>query len=1178
MNANWPEMLVGLSPLGDTALRVTLVLAIGWILHLVLVRSNPRWRVLLWRCTAVGVALVPVLVCSIPRVPLTIQASTTQTAALAPAADPLLPIDPPTVDLSDPAPGADNLLWMVDSLPEPSPTDTAAAPSTPPAHWAMPGPWAILLAGWLVGLMVLSIRWVFSQTVLRRELSHCRKAPASCRRLAKQVAAQMGVSGVFHLLKADNLDVPFVAGIWRRVVVLPTSMCGAAYAGELPGILAHELSHHRSRDLAWMALIQWTGIACWMHPLAWRIGRAHATACEEVADTNAARLVGDAQQYSAALARVALSAYRIPPATAAIPMARSPEVIARLARLKRGLLFVPLSRKRVCSSVVVGIFALVGLVAFQVVLADTQASSEGDSRVIPFPADHSVGKLWIATAEESSWMTARRAIDYHPHWDWICLGQARGTVKVPAAAKVKLNLNAPGAQDMSWTTRLDPNALHTVEVLGSEWGGAPFGDAQIQHFSRFTGLEELGLRVTQVTDRGLRSLEPLQSLKVLELNTPNIGANGLKSLGQLKSLESLSLGVTGQCDAAGLTHLTNLKSLREFVFGAPSVPPAALARIAQLPSLMYIWSSREFTDEHLAALKAAKALKGLRIPGANVTDAGLRHLTDMKSLEYVDLWHTGISDAGLVHLKALPNLKRLNVRVMSTPGKPLVTARGVAQLAEIPSLEYLDLPNFDMTDECCEYVSRLPNLKHLWIGCYSSSPITDEGVKHLARLKHLESLSIGGTRITDAGMAYIGQLQNLATLGVAMVPRMTDAGLASLAALKKLKSLELPRENGFSTPGARHLNGLSDLRVLNLRLENTPHSDEPPLDLSTLAELRELTLDGARDVDLASLGNLKHLECLLTTYRSQIGDEGIAHLSRLTSLQRLTIGGPKMTDAGLASLTGLKNVNNLWVRGRFSDTGLAHLKALQALEVLRIESTERLSPNTGEILHKELPSLCLLNLNDQRVLAKSNHSDKLGTKAPGFQATALDGTKLRLDDYRGKVLLLYFWATWCKPCVASTEVLKQNYVDTRGKHPDFEMIALSCDDGDLPVKQHVARYRLPWKQLRIGQQSKIASDYGVTGVPRYVLIDRDGYIQFDGHMSQQFIQVLTGALSQKPSPVAKTEREWTDDTGKHHTKARLLKVENGQARLEKPDGSVISVPLDKLSEADRQFINTANRK
>jgi thiol-disulfide isomerase/thioredoxin len=107
---------------------------------------------------------------------------------------------------------------------------------------------------------------------------------------------------------------------------------------------------------------------------------------------------------------------------------------------------------------------------------------------------------------------------------------------------------------------------------------------------------------------------------------------------------------------------------------------------------------------------------------------------------------------------------------------------------------------------------------------------------------------------------------------------------------------------------------------------------------------------------------------------------------------------------------------------------------------------------------------------------------------------ALDGTEIRLSDLRGKAVLLDFWATWCKPCVAFVPTLKTFYGEA-SQRKDFVMIGMSLDEPEERLRQFVKERQLSWPQVRLGASSRVAASYVPDGtVPRYVLIGPDGKI------------------------------------------------------------------------------------
>lgn len=116
----------------------------------------------------------------------------------------------------------------------------------------------------------------------------------------------------------------------------------------------------------------------------------------------------------------------------------------------------------------------------------------------------------------------------------------------------------------------------------------------------------------------------------------------------------------------------------------------------------------------------------------------------------------------------------------------------------------------------------------------------------------------------------------------------------------------------------------------------------------------------------------------------------------------------------------------------------------------------------------------------------------IGKPAKDFQVTDLKGEERSLEKYRGKVVLLDFWATWCGPCRTEMPHVKKTY--EKYKNQQFEIIGISLDRSKPPLEAYIQKEGIAWPQFW-DNGGTIAKMYNVRGIPATFLIDGKGIVR-----------------------------------------------------------------------------------
>jgi cytochrome c biogenesis protein CcmG/thiol:disulfide interchange protein DsbE len=142
--------------------------------------------------------------------------------------------------------------------------------------------------------------------------------------------------------------------------------------------------------------------------------------------------------------------------------------------------------------------------------------------------------------------------------------------------------------------------------------------------------------------------------------------------------------------------------------------------------------------------------------------------------------------------------------------------------------------------------------------------------------------------------------------------------------------------------------------------------------------------------------------------------------------------------------------------------------------------------------------------------ARYIQSPLVAKQAPSFALTLFDGKAIKLEDLRGKVVLLNFWASWCVPCRAEAKALEETWKKYKDRGVVF--LGVNIQDKEDNARAFIEEFRISYLNGR-DSGGKIAIDYGVWGIPETFFIDRQGRITYK-HAGAMNAPLITAKLEQ----------------------------------------------------------------
>lgn len=119
-----------------------------------------------------------------------------------------------------------------------------------------------------------------------------------------------------------------------------------------------------------------------------------------------------------------------------------------------------------------------------------------------------------------------------------------------------------------------------------------------------------------------------------------------------------------------------------------------------------------------------------------------------------------------------------------------------------------------------------------------------------------------------------------------------------------------------------------------------------------------------------------------------------------------------------------------------------------------------------------------------------------GQEAPDFVLKSSDGNNLRLSEYRGDVVMINFWATWCGPCRQEMPLLDELY--TRYQRVGFSLLGVNIDDDSRRAMQMIEDLGVNFPVL-FDDSKKVSKLYQVDAMPVTVIVDREGTVRHVHH-------------------------------------------------------------------------------
>lgn len=158
--------------------------------------------------------------------------------------------------------------------------------------------------------------------------------------------------------------------------------------------------------------------------------------------------------------------------------------------------------------------------------------------------------------------------------------------------------------------------------------------------------------------------------------------------------------------------------------------------------------------------------------------------------------------------------------------------------------------------------------------------------------------------------------------------------------------------------------------------------------------------------------------------------------------------------------------------------------------------------------------------NDFEAVKNKYKQEMIKKQASDFKLKNMKGETVSLSNFKGKVVVLDFWATWCKPCINSFPGM-QTAMNKYKNNQDVVFLFIDCferqENYESAVKSFIAENDYTFNVLfdNMSEEETITKNYGIKGIPNKVIIDKDGYIRFQSSGSGSDVNQIVNEISAK---------------------------------------------------------------